>query len=328
MFAAGLIFDDSIHYLDHLAPFCALMDWPLIIVDPIVAESCQKFYPMTRVIHTDFSYLPSHIVSCNTRASIELWLGPFSNWRGKTLWLPHGQSDKGWKAPFFEALGEEDLLLIYGERMKQVLEAKGIRVPQITVGNFRWQFTQTHQSFYDELMDQSFGEEGFILYAPTWQDSEQNSSYPNALEALLEHKPTQDRLLIKPHPNTIKASPARLEHLRGKVERQTNVGLIDDFLPIYPLLRRTKTYIGDMSSIGYDYLRFGKPMFFLCLEKTPLNPSSYLMQAGTQIVYEEIPTLFSRKGAEVDNRELLNLAFDATNFEMTRTRIEQWVGQQ
>ena len=85
---------------------------------------------------------------------------------------------RGGNLPFSEALGEEDLLLIYGDRMREVLRAKNIAIPQIGVGNFRWQFYQLHKEFYnDRLMDQQFGQKRFILYAPTWDDSEQNGSF-------------------------------------------------------------------------------------------------------------------------------------------------------
>ena len=35
---AGLIFDESSHYLDHLAPFCALMRWQLMVCEESVAS--------------------------------------------------------------------------------------------------------------------------------------------------------------------------------------------------------------------------------------------------------------------------------------------------
>jgi hypothetical protein len=326
---AGLIFDDSIHYIDHLAPFCAQMKWPLIVCDTSVAEACLRFYPMTDVIHTNFSKLrlPPCIVSCDNRPLLASALGPFSSWGGRFIWLPHGQSDKGWKAPYFEALGSEDLLLVYGERMRQVLRSKNIQVPQVSVGNFRWQFYQTHYTFYNQLMEKQFGKHRFVLYAPTWDDSEQNGSFWQVFESLIKSVPPHVHLCIKVHPNMQKMFPAKLERCRGRAQELKHISFIDDFPPIYPLLDRADAYIGDMSSIGYDYLRFGRPLLFLMNQKIdPAQDSrGYLMQWGQQIHYDEISTAFSLNLKICKDRSLTHLAFDQSNVENTRRAINQWI---
>jgi CDP-glycerol glycerophosphotransferase (TagB/SpsB family) len=241
------------------------------------------------------------------------------------MWLPHGQSDKGWKSRYFEALGGEDLLLIYGDRMREVLRAKNIALPQVSVGNFRWQFYQLHKEFYDRLMDQQFGQQRFVLYAPTWDDSEQNGSFWKAFDSLILAVPAHLHLLIKVHPNMQKTAPAKIERCRGIIEGMANISFIDDFPPIYPLLDRTDAYIGDMSSIGYDYLRFSRPMFFLTDRKVEPanNPSAHLMQCGTQILYEEIPELFER--ISDTSRAPAPWAFDHINPQVLLQSINRWV---
>jgi CDP-glycerol glycerophosphotransferase (TagB/SpsB family) len=321
---AGLIFDDSPHYLDHLAPFCALLGWPLIVCDERIAALCKKFYPMTQLIEADFFHLnlPACVVSCNSRPSLTLALGPLSSWQGRLIWLPHGQSDKGWKSPYFEALGTEDLLLVYGDRMREVLRRKNIRLPQISVGNYRWQFYQTHRSFYNQLLDQQLRIDQYVLYAPTWNDSEQNGSFWAAFDSLIHAVPPEQHLLIKVHPNIEKLEPGKLERCRGKIASLPHVSFIDEFPPVYPLLDRATAYIGDMSSIGYDYLRFGRPLFFLTPERIDLSqPHAYLMQWGTQILYEEIGALFSRPFSP---HQALAL-FEEIDLETTVRTINQWV---
>lgn len=329
MKCAGLIFDDSVHYLDHLAPFCAQMGWPLIICEESVLAQCRRFYPMTTVIHTDFSRLklPSCIVSCNSKPSITLALGPFASWHGRLIWLPHGWSDKGWKSPFFEALEDEDLLLVYGERMRQVLRAKNVQVPQISIGNFRWQFYQTHHAFYNAILDKHVEKKEFILYAPTWDDSEQNSSFWQSVDSLLKAVPKDRHLLIKVHPNTEKKFPGKLEQLRGQTDKLPNVSFLDDFPPIYPLLDRSQAYIGDMSSIGYDYLRFGRPLFFITktITNPQQNPSAYLMQCGKQIPLNAVPTIFTRSHQPSGIQPLFYETFDDTQCEITRQKINEWM---
>ncbi len=43
--------------------------------------------------------------------------------------------------------------------------------------------------------------------------------------------------------------------------KHKNVVLIEDFPLVYPLLAATDIYLGDVSSIGYDFLMFNRPMF-------------------------------------------------------------------
>lgn len=319
---AGLIFDESFHYIDHLAPFCALMDWPLLVCEESVAAQCEQYYPMTEVILTDFSSLPPCIVSCNPLPLLKSTLGP---WQGRFIWLPHGQSDKGWKTKYFEALGEEDLVLVYGERMRGVLRAKNVGIPQISVGNFRWQFYQDHRAFYDTFVEKRFGPEPFILYAPTWDDFEQKSSLWDAFDVLVDA--TQRPLLIKLHPNLQKVSPAKIEWIQGKGGRSKHVSFVDDFPPIYPLLNKASVYIGDRSSIGYDYLRFRRPMYFLTKQRIDpaLDPSGFIMQCGEQVLYDEIPGLFARTPQSFDTRSLASLAFDEISVDAVRVAINQWV---
>lgn len=296
---AGLLLDDSPHYIDHLAPFCAMMDWPLLVCNQSIAETCRKFYPQVKLIEVDLFdlKLPPCIVSCHPKPLIQAFLGPFRPYTGKAIWLPHGLSDKGWKSPFFEALQTEDLLLVYGQKMRDVLKAKQVHIPQLSIGNFRYEFYQKNRLFYDSLRSKRA-----ILYAPTWEDAEQNGTFWDAFPTLANQIPN---LCVKLHPNTLQKHASRLEKLRSRAE------FIDDFPCIYPLLNLTDLYIGDMSSIGYDFLPFNRPLFFLRKEKTdPLNdPSAFLMQAGTQITIDEASTL-KNSHVKPDHRALIAHAFD------------------
>src|SRR5579862_4181017 len=107
MQCAGLIYDESIHYIDHLAPFCALLNWPLIICEPSIADLAEQYYPDLTIIRKEALaiQLPGFTVTCDTKP---LLYASFPGQRTKTFWLPHGNSDKGWNTPFFTALQEED----------------------------------------------------------------------------------------------------------------------------------------------------------------------------------------------------------------------------
>ena len=109
MKAAGLIFDNSPHYLDHLGPFCALKGWPLILCDPDLADIARHFYPDLQIIEQDVLELKDllkkqTIVSCTPRLEALLNIPIFN-----TLWLPHGNSDKGQIKPWLGTFAKSTL---------------------------------------------------------------------------------------------------------------------------------------------------------------------------------------------------------------------------
>ncbi len=313
---AGLLLDDSPHYIDHLAPFCALMGWPLLVCNQTIAETCRKFYPQVTTLEIDILALnlPPCVVTCHPKPLLSAILGPFRPYHGKVLWLPHGLSDKGWKTPFFEALKEEDLLLVYGQKMRDVLQTKKVPVPQFSIGNFRHEFYLKHRSFYDALRTKRS-----ILYAPTWDDAEQNGTFWEAFPRLVEQIPN---LTVKLHPNTQQKYAAKLEPLKNKAE------FLEEFPTIYPLLNTTDLYIGDMSSIGYDFLTFDRPLFFLRKEKTDpfQDPSAHLMQAGTQVTLNEL-SFIKNSHVKPDHSKLLAYAFDRPTDWITQlqNKVDQWL---
>ena len=79
-----------------------------------------------------------------------------------------------------------------------------------------------------------------------------------------------------------------------KYEMNDRVSFILDFPPIFPLLAISDIYIGDFSSIGYDFLGFNKPMFFLNQPKRDpkTDPGLYLYQCGIEIRPDEYPTIY------------------------------------
>jgi len=293
----GLLFDSSPHYLDHLGPLCALMDWPLIICDPSIQESAKRFYPNLRLLEAPgpfglgkwISKRFSHGISCSPRPLLQAALGTFSF---KTLWLPHGNSDKGQISPYFKALQQENTLLVYGQKMIDFLKtdailAKGPRI--LRIGSFRKLYHQKKMaSFYDTLgLDFSFKNpnQPILLYTPTWEDEEESCSFWNAFEILSRTLPSSINLLVKPHPNTIHAHAPRLERLIGQ-HSSGNLQFLLDFPLIYPLLSRCSALLGDRSSIGYDFLHFDKPLLFL-------DPNSYssgrdLLSCGLSVSPDQV----------------------------------------
>jgi len=298
----GLIYDESFHYLDHLAPFCALMGWPLIALEPAVTERAYRYYPDLKVIDALPPLTP--IVACEPRSLLRAALNAPDL---QTFWLPHGNSDKGWKAPFFEALQESEPAFVYGEKMIDFMREKKTLAKTIRVGNFRWAYFQKHKHFYTQTQIElglPQGRKNF-LYAPTWDDSENNCSFWHAFPLLAENLPESCNLIVKWHPNTYRLHEARLERMIGQYANRKNIVFISDFPPIYPLLEICDAYIGDMSSIGYDFLKFSRPMFFLNPQKRDAQTDRglYLHRCGREIHPHQISSLFSL----CDNREFTEI---------------------
>ena len=124
-----------------------------------------------------------------------------------------------------------------------------------------------------------------LFYAPTWKDYEQSSSFFGAMVPLIEHLPPEHQLIVKLHPNLLLQEEFETEEILLKYQDRDRVLFLKDFPPIYPLLSLVDVYIGDMSSIGYDFLSFNKPLFFL--NPNERDPSKdlglYLFRCGIEI---------------------------------------------
>ena len=298
MECAGLIYDESLHYLDHLAPFCSLAGIPLILCEPQLANQARFYYPDLNILQIPLwdlvPSLPKTIITCEPQSLIRAALHVPHQ---QTMWLPHGNSDKGWKSPFFEALQAEEFALVYGDQMIDTLRKKNPHVQPIRIGNFRWTYYQKHKSFYQTLCHTltPFKKSIHFLYAPTWEDVENNCSFWDAFPTLAAHLPPSHNLLVKLHPNTQKQHEAKLEQMIGLYAHRENIAFLPDFPPIYPLLEYCQAYIGDMSSIGYDFLAFLRPMFFLNPQKRDYNTdrSLYLHRCGQEMTPEQIASFCS-----------------------------------
>jgi len=109
-----------------------------------------------------------------------------------------------------------------------------------------------------------------IFYAPTWKDAEKSSSFEEVLEKLTSNSSKDFNIIIKLHPNFSIRDKIKLEKTVDGTKIK-NIIILDDFPSIYPLLNFSDIYLGDFSSIGYDFLYFNKPMFFL----RPSNKNLY-----------------------------------------------------
>lgn len=295
---AGLIYGQAYNHVDHLAPLCAELGIPLIVTEEEVANCCQNFYPDLQVHVFDhaslaFSATPLYDTFI-TALPHDLFHEIFffaEKLLGKTLqtiWCPHGNSDKGHRAPFMEGLKKETHAFVYGQKMVDFLKEKGSwkqLTSAICVGNYRKRYAEQHRNFYRAIVEKEIfaglpPKNRTILYAPTWEDAENSSSFFSAGRTLLEQLPAHYNLIVKPHPNLRWQREGEALNMLERYS-QENLRVVWDFPAIYPLLERIDIYVGDLSSIGYDFLAFNRPMFFL--RNAHLDPGLFLFRCGIEV---------------------------------------------
>lgn len=307
--SATLISDQDRQFIDHLAPISELLRIPMIVNDEEIESLIKTYYPRVKLLYQTSlelgSFIASHfeiIYTCLPNPLFQeiVFAGEILN-KKKLLnvWCPHGNSDKGHQGDYIESLSHEKRALVYGKKLINLLIEKGsfdqLDLVLIT-GNYRYNYYLKNKLFYQKKLSDliKLNSNKTILYAPTWRDCESSSSFDSAIKLLIETLPDHLNLIIKPHPNLF-SSPELFELHFYQYEKKKNVAILSDFPPIYPLLDFVDIYLGDMSSIGYDFLTFRKPMFFLNTNKR--NPKTdkglYLTRCGILIEPENYMNVYS-----------------------------------
>lgn len=312
MKAAGLIHGPQEHHLDHIAPLAILLGIPLIVTEPKLEQLSIKHYPglvthcfgypelgetIVREYDLIFSSLPKDLFDQIVFIPQELHQKKVTN-----IWCPHGNSDKGHASYFMEGLCKETIALVYGNKMIEFLKEKGAYAQLFSapiVGNYRYEYYNSSAPFYKALVEQEISSKlkkgcPTVLYAPTWDDAERSSSFRETIDPLIKHLPNDWNLIVKPHPNT-------LEQLGPHTTwpKQENLLFLQEFPSIYPLLDFCDVYLGDMSSVGYDFLAFQKPMFFLNPRgRDPKSDKGLFLHRCGETVEGDFSKIFSLKQSD------------------------------
>ena len=321
---AALIYGNNKHYIDHLAPICYFLNIPLLTNEEEIFLLIKKYYPNVNAALVDNRevnfYLVKNfdkIISCITKDLFDLdfrFQQDVLNKEIEIIWCPHGNSDKGKTLFFMEALKNASVALVYGNKMKDFLKEKKVFHTIgsiIEIGNYRYLYFEKNKKFYDQIIKNKifshldrFNKN--ILYAPTWKDSENSSSFFCYTEKLINSLPKKYNLIIKLHPNTILKNELKIELLK-EMHQNKKVLFLNNFTPIYPLLNITDIYIGDFSSISYDFLKFDRPMFFLKGENQKLK--SDMFECGHIIeeenIFEQIENNLKKQIFLKEKKELL-----------------------
>jgi hypothetical protein len=289
------------HMLDHIAPLAELMQMPLIVTEELNDQLARHYYPQvqTRLI-PDLEFRLGEIAEqFDALFECKFWgtdlKALFQHLYKKEMRLifcPHGQSDKGLHSLAQYPL--QDIVLLYGGLLKEMLQ--NLQLPirnSATVGNYRLQFYRKHQSFYDNLADQEIfsklnPKNRTLLYAPTWKDGANSTSFFDHCPNVLSQLPSDWNLIIKLHPLLEQRDPAHFYSIAALADKNANALLINEFPPVYPILARVDAYLGDFSSVGYDFLAFQRPLFFLPTTQTGKLHSCGRMIDPTANIYAQL----------------------------------------
>jgi len=283
-------------HLDHLGILAALLDIPLIVTDPKVYELSQMFYPPQKVelkdpLELSLEYLANKydvLFGCGKFWALELLplFDTFFDKKMRLVFCPHGNSDKGYSFDGKNMKAPQDIALYYGAHMLELLQKTNTLSQMgtlIRTGNYRFPFYRQHQAFFDErassyVFNYLDSAKKTILYAPTWNDGENISSFFSVCDRFIDELSEHYNLIIKLHPLLEEYHPAQTFYHSAKHEKNPSVLFLKEFPLIYPLLKRCDIYMGDFSSVGYDFLIFDRPLYFFSSSISLKN--SYLHRCG------------------------------------------------
>lgn len=323
----------QIHYIDHLAPICVMMGIPLLFLDSQDYALGKKYYPDLQAQLEEYQELtPEYLIAkYDVLFMSDLWDRKTFNQKYHLLekkynkpirhvHCPHGYSDKAF---YLKKVAQEDITLIYGNAMLDMLKRHNVFEDlhsYVISGNFRYTYYKQNKAFLDrivkeEVLNKFDDKRPVVLYAPTWLDLLESTTFFDASHYLLDQLSKDYNVIVKLHPRLELDDVVGYYQILGKYEERGNIVFLKDFPLVYPLLAHSDIYVGDTSSVGYDYLVFDKPMFFLNKNRanSKEDPNYFLYQCGKEIFPDEYPKIaeiikeslpkdkerFSRKRKEV-----------------------------
>lgn len=296
------------NHLDHFVPLCDLLHATLFVYSSEDEKVLTTYYPKVqyRYIQQDqtmFRMLAEYadiLITSTAETGEYLSMQTFLQTKKQLpyIFLPHGQSDKAYAAS--RMVTHAPYRFVYGKYMQeQLIEQGAVVSSQFLVGNFRLEYYQKHRSFFDKhIPRETFTKKQTILYAPTWNDHEHSSSIKQGF-ILIDTLARSFNVIIKLHPLTLRDQPGYYYAFEEKVKEYPHIWFASNQPCIYPILSASDAYLGDYSSIGYDYLYFNRPLFFLspstatkCEKGNKLHACGHIISSVEEIVsYMEQPDM-------------------------------------
>jgi hypothetical protein len=268
---------------DHLIPLCDIFKAPLFVSEEKDFNLLKKYYPFNDIelmhisdISPDFLVKNFDAVFHSTFWNKDTFDIKYHlayqkyNKKIRSIYTPHGNSDKGYYSTIMENYFDQDIALVYGDQMMDFIKNRNPDDPldYIKIGNVRLEYYKKNKIFFDEIIKKEIlnyldPNKKTILYAPTWEDGEKSSSFFEINEKFLLDILLDCNLIIKLHPRLYDHYPGRIINFIEKFKNFNNLKVLNEFPIVYPLLEITDIYLGDYSSVGYDFLKFNRPMFFI-----------------------------------------------------------------
>ncbi len=297
------------HFTDHLAAVAVLMDIPLLFTEEDHFEDASRCYPGLKAELHDWMLLkPQYFAErYGVYFVSEMWNSTQLNARFKAgdnryrvVHCPHGFSDKGY---WFEECLDQDVNLVYGQNMLDLIRERNASKEMrsyVMSGNLRYDYYLRNKEFYDQLVEEEIlsqfpQKQTTIIYAPTWSDREQSTSFFDAADTICAGLPEHYNLIVKLHPNLeLNTGIALVYGLMAKHQHRKNIVFLQHFTPIYPLLSVCDLYVGDRSAVGYDFLAFNRPMYFLNARRrdSATDRGVYIFRCGVEVFSHEYGQLY------------------------------------
>ncbi len=311
------------HHVEHLAPVCGMLGVPMLACDSPGQRAALLSYPALSTDLIGGLRMPEGVERVVARIDE---LGPdvvlYSDlvardalrryFRGRRkvpriVHVPHGFSEK--RQPWARGIATQDVALMIGRHAIDQLASFGVERCEATLvvsGNLRRAWFDAHAAFFAGAR-RSWGlredPRRTVLYAPTWDDAIGSSSFFGAVAALVAALPRDTRLVVKLHPHLERDAQA-VTALLAPYAGRDDVVVLRGCPLVHPVLELADVYLGDMSAMAYDFLAWGRPMFFLnALEGTAHDPrGARLWGCGTAIAPSDFARSFDivARGLEDD----------------------------
>jgi hypothetical protein len=309
-------------YIDHIASFCSLLDAPIFFLDKLIHERSSNLYPDVDLVYkTPFEWSSQDLFKNFDSLIITQAFKKtefYANFGAiRSFFLPHGNSDKGHSGDDLKLLQEPDVVFCYGMGMKNYLKEKEVleRINHLVmIGNVRASYYEKHKSHFDkiiqkEVLSKHSKNAKTLLYAPTWDCLD--GTFFQSIDSLIHSMPPEWSLIVKLHPFLIHKSYAKVLMIIDKYKSFTHVSFLEDMPLIYPILNEVDAFLGDTSSVGYDFLYFNRPLYFLTNHPNKTLP---LQKAGRSLFIKDLDQLFlyydeDKKYFEKQRQRLYNDAF-------------------
>lgn len=313
--AIGVLPGNRLNYVDHLVPLCQMMNIPLLCTDKWIYELIDLYYPaMSLICEEPADHCFDHALApYEVLFYVDLFRSPHGAFqfceysysgKARSVCAQHGNSDKKRNVFWAEKHADEDVVLLNGQHMIDFMKEKNVidRIPHlIRSGNFRQEYYLKNQSFFEKKINLPRSDKKTVLYAPTWSSlnalSYMRSDYSSFLSvhtSIFDRIPPKYRLFVKLHPYLFRYFPEEIEEIKRLYAGSPQIYFLDDIPLIYPLLEQIDIYLGDYSSIGYDFLVFNRPLFFLNMSgRDPLSDKGvYLFNCGRVIDPNELHRVY------------------------------------